>query len=463
VSDLFSSLTMAARALDAQRLGLDVTGQNISNVNTPGYSRRVADFAAVPPETRHDAGRGVEVTGIRALRDRLVERRLEQETISAEREAAIAELLGLAEVAMGTGGQALDTRLNEFFNSMSRLADAPTSAVARQEVVLQGTALAGAFRDTANRFQALQRDADHRVEATVDQINALAARIAVLNGSLGEVGASGTAPHLQDEQAKLIKELAALTEIKVIERPDGGMDIDAAGGRALVVGSTAYSMVATPVGPSGRVAVSIGGTNVTAELTGGRLGGILHVRDVLLPDYIEQLDDQAFALANAFNAIHAAGYDQNGNTGQNFFAFSTPPTGSAGAAAALIVDAAVAGDSSRVAAAEAPSLPGDNRAARDLADLRDALLLDGGTATLADGWGALVYRVGRDLQTAEGESALRQQIVVQLETLRDQVSGVSLDEEAMHLMKFQRAYEANARFFQVIDQTLDILMSAVAR
>jgi flagellar hook-associated protein 1 FlgK len=90
-------------------------------------------------------------------------------------------------------------------------------------------------------------------------------------------------------------------------------------------------------------------------------------------------------------------------------------------------------------------------------------VLDGGTATLSEGWGRLVYRVGRDVQSSRQESAMRQEVVSQVATLRDQVSGVSLDEEAMQMMKFQRAYEANARFFRVIDQTLDVLLNTVAR
>jgi flagellar hook-associated protein 1 FlgK len=90
-------------------------------------------------------------------------------------------------------------------------------------------------------------------------------------------------------------------------------------------------------------------------------------------------------------------------------------------------------------------------------------VLEGGTATLSEGWANFVYRMGRDLQTAQQEAAMRQEVVLQVETLRDRVSGVSLDEEAMNLMRYQRAYEANARFFSVIDETLDILLNAFAR
>jgi flagellar hook-associated protein 1 FlgK len=461
VADLFSSLTAATRALEAQRFALDVTGQNIANVNTPGYSRRVVDFQAVPPDTLHEAGRGVRVEGVRAQRDRLIERRLEQETGGAERETAIATLLAVAERAIGGIGEGVDAQLTEFFDSFARLADAPTSAVARQQVVLQGTALARAFGEAASEFASVQRDADRRISETVDEINEIASRLAMLNDSISGNYGSTAALHFADEQAALVKRLSGLADINVIERSDGGIDVDLAG-RTLVVANSAYSVTAIPVGPQGQLAVTIGGADVTSQLTGGTLGGALAVRDVHIPAYQHALDEQAFALADAVNALHAAGYDLSGNTGQDFFTFSVAPVGVTGAASALIVDPTVAADASRVAAAEAP-LAGDNRVARQLADVRDALLLDGGTASLGDAWGQLVFSVGRDLQHATQESSLRQQILLQLQSLRDQVSGVSLDEEAMQLMKFQRAYEANARFFAVVDETLETLLTTFGR
>jgi flagellar hook-associated protein 1 FlgK len=147
VADLFTSLGMAARSLEAQRFALDATGQNIANVNTPGYTRRVVDFAAIPPTSPYSAGGGVTVQDLRSQRDLLLERRLQQETTAASREDALADALGVAEVALTSPG-ALDQRLNDFFDSFARLADSPMSPVARQEVTLQGSNLASAVRQT---------------------------------------------------------------------------------------------------------------------------------------------------------------------------------------------------------------------------------------------------------------------------------------------------------------------------
>jgi flagellar hook-associated protein 1 FlgK len=208
--------------------------------------------------------------------------------------------------------------------------------------------------------------------------------------------------------------------------------------------------------------ISLQGANITSTLTGGSLGGLIAVRDTMLPGYIQSLDEQASAMATAVNAAHTANYDLDGNAGQALFTFSTPPQGVTGAAAALQVNPAVAANG-RLIAAAGTAQAGDNQGARALAGIRDARLLDNGTATLLDGWGQFVGRVGLDVQGASHESDVRKQIVGQLESLRDQVSGVSLDEEALNLTKFQRAYEANAKLFAAVDDATQTLLNMVGR
>ena len=127
-----------------------------------------------------------------------------------------------------------------------------------------------------------------------------------------------------------------------------------------------------------------------------------------------------------------------------------------------MVDDAVAADGRLVAAAGSPQ-PGDNQAARVIAALRDARIASGGTATLTESWGQFVARIGRDVQSASSERDVRGEIVDQIQSLRDQVSGVSLDEEALNLMKFQRAYQANARVFRAVDDALQILFDSLGR
>jgi flagellar hook-associated protein 1 FlgK len=313
-----------------------------------------------------------------------------------------------------------------------------------------------------SRFDSARHDADRHIRADVEEVNSLTERIAALNATMGAMPATQSSLHIQDEQNQLVRQLSELVNINVLERAEGGVDISVGNGRPLVVGTTMYTLDVTSTAPDGFAALSVDGTTVTSEITGGTVGGYLHVRDDAIPGYEDDLDVIAYELAEEVNALHNAGFDLAGAAGGDFFAFSAAIVGSEGAAAALIVDTAVAADQ-RLIAAAGVALPGDNQTARAISSLRDSLVLDGGSATLSDGWGQLVYRVGRDVRTATDERDNLAAVLQQVEALRDEVSGVSLDEEAMHLLKFQSAYEANARFFNVIDEALQTLLGLGAR
>ena len=458
MSGLYTSLTMAARALSAQQLGLEVTGNNIANVNTAGYARRTIEFAAVRPYSSMSAGNGVEVTGIRSIRDRLLERRVREEVPSEGRAQELTEILQVVEAGIGATGKSIDGRLTEMFGSFARLADAPTSAVARADVLNTASELTRSFHEIAGRMSDAQRQADTRVRGTVEEINAVAAQIAALNRSMGTAVLETRLP-LQDQMSTLLRELNTLVNADVVERPDGGMDVTIGSGRALVIGAESYRVDAVSQPPSGLAAVQAGGRDITLEIRGGRLAGAIEARDTAIPDYLTRLDAIAYEMVRQVNTVHQGGFDQLGNTNQDFFA---PLASATGAARLIEVDAAVAGDGRRIAAAGVNEM-GDNTVAKGLANLRDALVLDGNSASLVDGWSRLAYRVGRDTRSAIDGLKTQHDIVEQIDALRDSVSGVSLDEEAVQMIKFQRAYEANARFFGTVDETLSMLFQIIGR
>ena len=458
MSGLYTSLTMAARALSAQQLGLEVTGNNIANVNTAGYARRTIEFAAVRPYSSMSAGNGVEATGIRSIRDRLLERRVREEVPSEGRAQELTEILQVVEAGIGATGKSIDGRLTEMFGSFARLADAPTSAVARADVLNTANELTQAFHEIAGRMSDAQRQADTRVRGTVEDINAVAAQIATLNRSMGASGPEARLP-LHDQMSTLLRELNTLVNADIVERPEGGVDVTVGNGRALVIADESYRLEAVSQPPSGWAAVQAGGRDITLEIRGGRVAGAIEARDTAIPDYLTRLDAIAYEMVQQVNTLHQGGFDQLGNTSQDFFA---PLASATGAARLIEVDAAVAADSRRIAAAGVNQI-GDNTVAKGLANLRDALVLDGNSATLVDGWSHLAYRVGRDTRSAIDGLKAQTDIVEQIDALRDSVSGVSLDEEAVQMIKFQRAYEANARFFSTVDQTLSMLFQIVGR
>jgi flagellar hook-associated protein 1 FlgK len=209
--------------------------------------------------------------------------------------------------------------------------------------------------------------------------------------------------------------------------------------------------------PNGYATVEIDGMDITSEIGRGKMSGWIDVRDTQIPGYKTRLDNIAFSVAQQVNGLHKTGTDLLGGTGNNFFA---PIASAAGAAAAIGLDAGVAGDS-RLVSVSGTGATGDNQIAKAITDLRDARVV-GGTNTFSESWGQLVYQVGSDSQTAQVQQKTRQEVVDQVTKLRDQVSGVSLDEESAQMMKFQRAYEANARYFSTVDSMLNTLMTAMS-
>lgn len=450
MAGLFSSLSMAARSLEAQRAGLDTAGQNIANLNTPGYARRRLDLAEVTNGTG-----GVEVMGTRAMRDAVLDARARTAIPDEAREGAIVNILALVETSIGAPGQSLDGRLAAFFDSVSALAVDPTSAVARDGVVLQGRQLASSFVDIAGRLADSARLADNGVRAAAAELNALTAQIAELNDAIAT--SSGDVEALRDRQQIALESLSALTSVAVLNRADGGVDVTIPSGRALVIGGASYGVQVGSAPSTGYATLSVNNIDVTSEFTSGTIGGLSYARDTLIPGYQSRLDDVAYGVAQQVNTLHQSGFDLNGNPGVAFF---TPPAAVAGAAANLAVNPALIANPSLVAASQSGA-PGDNQIARQIAALRDAPVLLGGTTTFTQGWAQLAYRVGADIDAARSQQQSKQDVAEQVARLRDQVSGVSLDEEAASMIKFQRAYEANAKYFSTVDEMLLTLMRTV--
>jgi flagellar hook-associated protein 1 len=456
MSGLFGMLSTTARSLEAQRYGLDSAGQNIANINTPGYSRRVVDFGAVPPTSeRLNAGNGVEVLGVRRLRDRFFDRRLFQENPAQHRETALAEALGVVESSLGSPNATLNARLNQFFDGFSALAQAPTSATARADVLARGQALATEIRATDGRFQQAQLDTDRRIRASVDDINSLANRLASLNDRIANEDESGTMT-LRDEQNEVVKELSTYLDIETIDLPNGTVQVSFGRGKPLVIADVAYAVTVQNEPTTGFARLYSGVTDVTTAINGGKIAGLVAARDVNIPSYRAELDTLAYEVVQQVNTLHDAGFTLAGTDAPPFF----QPIGAvAGAASQIAVDPTVAANTTLIAAGSVAATPGDNGTARGLAALRDARVLSGNSATFTGFYTNLVYGVGQDRASAVSEGEIRGEVVLQIENLRDGVSGVSLDEEAASMMRFQRAYEASARFFTTINQTLDVLLN----
>lgn len=451
MAGLFGSLSSAAASLEAQRRGLEIAGQNIANVNTVGYSRRVMVLQERPPSVEGEAGRGVEVSQIHAVRDLFLEARLRLEQEQLSRDSVLADALSVLEAQLGALGESLDGEVSAFLNAFAALTEDPAAMTLRDAAVRESERLSSAFRSMADRFSQTRQDADAGVRSTVAEINRYAQDIAALNARIGDARGLD-ADALIDRRQVALRELSGLVNGTTTET-DGVLTLTLTSGQILISGAYVSELTVADEPGTGLARISSGAVDITDRLDRGRLGGWIQVRDTHMPVYQSLLDEMAYGVMSSVNALHESGIDADGVAGTALF--DLPPA-QAGAAATMAVSAAIQADARKVVA----GTPGvANAVARDIAGLRDAAVV--GDATVTEAWGQLVYRVGAESAAATRVHDGRRQVIDQLQQLRDAQSGVSLDEEAASLMKYQRAYEANARYFTMVNDILDVLLGMV--
>jgi len=461
MSNIVGLLDLGRSALMASQKALQTTGHNIANVNTPGYTRQRVNLAASPPLQQSAPGQmgsGVTAVEVTRIYDHFVAGQILEEQQALGRWQARQEALQDAEMAFdireGTG---LDAALGEFWAGWQDLINSPGGNTERVALLSVGEGLAETFRRVDADLRRQQANLDDSIDAAVVQVNDQIEQLAELNRQIGEVEAGGqNANDLKDRRDLLLKDLSERIDVRTFEDAQGQVAVRLADGRPLLEGGVTWKLVTAPDSSGhSRIYWSDSGSglvDVTSRIEGGKLGGWLEVRDVELVDYRSRLDTLAVALMDEVNAQHTAGFDRLGRPGLDFFSGS--------GAADLSVNAAVAGEPDRVAAAAtAAGAPGDNANAVAIAAIQNAAIV--GSTTLDDAYSALVGDVGLNARISKDFFQHKTAMTAALENRRQSVSGVSLDEEMLNLVKFQHAYEAAAKLVTTVDEMLETVMQMV--
>ncbi len=464
MASLFSSLSIGHSGLSTHQSAIAVVGNNMANAATPGYSRQTVVIGTKPMiqvAGGQYSGSGAQVDEIHRSFDRFTyERILQEKTRSGYYQAQQPDLnvLNAAYNESATGG--LSQAVNDFFSSINGLVSNPEGSTERDSTLSAADSLINRFHSLASSLSASREALNERVLVSVDIINEAASQIAELNGQIASLeGGGAVASTLRDERDQLIKALSNEANINIHEEDTGSVTVFLAN-QVLVRGERSSSLVAEE-DPLNRnyVNVVLQGNDVdrdiTDKITGGALGGALSLRDTTLPGYQEELDTLAYTLAVEFNAQHQAGYGLDGVNGRDFFA---PPGSVSGAAARLQLSSDVAGNPDAIAASLTPGgISGDNGNAILLYQLSEKKLVEG-NATFAESAIAQASQVGNDARFVNGEVSYQRQILGELEQIEQSVSGVSIDQEATDLVKYQSAYQASARFVSTVREMLNTLM-----
>jgi len=192
--------------------------------------------------------------------------------------------------------------------------------------------------------------------------------------------------------------------------------------------------------------------SVNDVITKGKLGALITSQDQIIPQYQGLLDTFSRSLADTINAVHHQGFDANGTEGQDFFIYDgTNPT------VTIKVSSEITANAQLIAAAATKE--GDGNNAEKIAALKDALVMDGGSSTLNANFAAIVGRIGRQVADSASDLDHQNAILTNVTNRRESVSGVSIDEEMISLMKFQMSYAAAGRLLKTTSDILDILMN----
>ena len=462
----FFGINTALRGLEAQQTGLNVTGHNIANASTQGYSRQEVDLQTsdpidLPGNAAGQLGSGVTVADVKRAHDSFIQQQIIYQNGSQASQQSLSDTLAqVSDVYNAPSSQGFGSLLSGYFTAWQGLANNPSDTPSRSAVIAQGTALASGFNAAASALTALQTNEDGKVAPLVTQVNTIAQSIAALNGQITAVSATGQSPNdLQDKRDALVNQLSQIVGIQYNETPQGAANISLRGGGSLVQGVTSFALSTAADASRPNVTDILDQNGRPLTISDGQLGGAITARDTTIQGQLDSLNTLAANVMSAVNAFHTTNYDANGKPGEAFFTGTN--------AASMSVNPTVAADPAKVAAATSLSASGgsnpeDGSGALSIAQLQEKPAA-GQAATVQAQYAGTISALGVAAQQANVNADTGGLVLQHLQAQQSSVSGVSLNEEASNLLQYQQAYAASARVISMMDQTISDMIQQLGR
>ncbi len=457
----FFGIEIGRSGLAAAQVGQDVTGHNIANAGTPGYSVQSVNQVATDliggaghesPLPGQALGSGVAISRIQRANDQFLDTQVRDASASHSYQAGLTDTLSQISSAFGEPGTTgLNSALSAFFNGFQDLANNAEDIGSRATTIQNGAALGRIFQGVQVRLTSLGSTLSQNVDLDVKTLNDSAAQIAALNITIKqEVAAGNPVSGVLDQRDLLLDKLSGLANITTQNNADGTVNVSI-GTQGLVVGTDAYAVTLTSLTAKG-------------DLKQGALAGLVDSQS-RLSAVQGSLNTLAGSLAASVNAVHRAGAGLDGTTGEDFFTVTPGKE-----AATLTVNPDLEAHPEHLAAAALPVPPAS--AVPPQSDASNAVLLANlknlTNTTLGDPlynsslqgfYQQLVTDTGGRAATAKSAAASSGAVLTQLTQQRSSVTGVSTDDEMVNMLKYQRAYQASARVVQTMDDMIGTLIN----
>jgi len=439
----FFGLEIGKRALQTNQLSLDVTGQNISNANTPGYSRQVANDVATDPYAVPSAfapvgalqiGTGVTAESITRIHTDYLDSQYRSSNAVMnywqQRDSLFSSVQGVLNEPSANG---LQNSMDQFFNSLQELSKQPTDASVRSVVVEQAQTMGVQFGQLMNQFETVGSNIGEQTTGAFSEINSITSQIAGLDGQIANAQNTNMQPNdLLDKRDLLVDQLSNIADVQV--NNTGGTYTVTLAGQAVVNGNAS--------------------TNITSATP--QTGSLKALQDMNV--YVGQMEQNLNGLmttvSTQVNTVHQKGYGLDGSTGNTFFTTGADSAGNV----TLSVDPLLISNPTKIAAATSQGQAGDGSNALAMATLQHQTTMDSNSATFDQHYSAMIASIGVDASGAHSELQTQQALTNQVNDARQSVSGVNLDEEASNMIKFQQSYAAAARFVTTLQTVMDTLL-----
>lgn len=454
---LSEMMDIARSALLTQQKAMGVTGHNIANANTPGYTRQIARVSAADPLRTPigTIGRGVTLSAIDRARSGFLDSQVRTQSGGLGYSTTLRDALGQVQDAFGEpSDSALGAGIDGFFSAWSDVANDPSAQTPRNLLRQSAQSLADRFHQMDDQLTAVGQNAREQFQGAVDTVNALSKQIAQLNGQIqSSRGTGGTASDLQDQRDLLIDQMSQLVQTRVISHTDGSVGV-VAGGNLLVDGGQVQALKVVDLAGGGFGAGIVGSPGVidTGE---GQIGALADFSTNELPAARARLDALAGAIVAQVNQAHQSGVTLTGATNVAFF----DPAGTTAHSIALSAPVQASLDN---IAAGTTAVPGDGGVALQLGQLNGAAVAALGGQSIRGYYNDSVSLVASQVRDATNSAAAQSTLVSNLDAQRTAESGVSVDEELTRMIEQQQAYQAAAKMVNVADQMMQTVLQMVS-
>ncbi|MCL1980700.1 MAG: flagellar hook-associated protein FlgK [Proteobacteria bacterium] len=461
MTSLLNALNAGKTSLLTNQKSIEIVGNNIANVNTPGYSRQRAQLTNMPSVNFGGffIGQGVTVSDVSRDYSLFITRQLQGKTIDYGEASGKSNALTELERTFNVSQNNLSAQINDFFDAWQQLTTNPSGQVERDLVIQRGQLLGEAFNSITNEMDSITQNIDREIVAEVPALNVKLAELARLNERINLIEVTGqTANSDRDSRDLLVQDLSETLGIQTYTDNRGMLCAYLPGGTPLVMGTTAATISTVTEGTTINLQVNIAGStrSVGVDDLGGKFKGMFEMRDVFIQGLRDDLNTLAIDLTTTVNDAHLDGYGSDGVTGRLFFndISALPPDMVASRSIVVALT-----DTSQVAVAGNPAAaPGDNENALRIAQLESTHKVGTTNNTFNDFFSQMVATVGVEAAHNNLAMAGAQDATMQLQNLRDGYSGVSLEEEMVDLIQYQRGFQSSAKYLATVDELMNSLL-----